>query len=818
MGRLIELRVHGVSGTSAEALLGVHKDDLADPPPAGDKYVQFARPREEDDDHVLEGMSWGSLTSGAVVQALWLLLLPFALANLAYWARPWEDRDKPAGMGAPEPAAYRGDPTLASVHRILVRAVALGLTAIMVFTTASISLDMLAWQCWVTGSAPCTSSVTWLGWLDAGAQWSIGASLTVGLLAPLALIAGLLVLSARATLVYETYDAGLSDGDGGDDPHLFSRRMWQSDVLVTRLRDLHVATALIVTAVIALRMCAGVGASSLIRSVVAALCLTGVVVVGVLLLSERWLRWTHDAPAVLRALGHRLVLWGPPLAALAVEVAWLLLAAPVRGNVALQHVPGLIDVGHWVVLGAIAVLLGLAAVHGMARWRLGPRFGLPDAGVREDGSPVLPASRGAAAWLIASMSVIVGFGFSSALALRAADLTGAAPLPAFDIAAGATGLFVVLAVIWGILRIGPAWRQSRKRATGSVRGEYAAELDSIFPDGAVRTGDYRVRRVVRPRTVADLVSFDRLGGLFLVAGLVGIASGIYSGLNAAYTLATYPEVPPLLSTSLGGAASVMTALQPLGSWVVTLFALGLIAAGVAAWRSERARRLVGIIWDITCFWPRAAHPFAPPCYAERAIPQLACRLSHLSGKVSEDDGAVVLAGHSQGSVIAVAALAQLSALDATHPDCNLRTDRISLLTFGSPVMRLYIPVFPRLFWPTRLLQLEAARQGRWTSLWRATDPVGSSLQPVLHAAPATGEHVIGDVRFIDPTQLRMVPERSAYAPVHGHVDYEADPRYAVCVDDLALAARTTSPHTTGTASTADPRESFVGDDGARDDT
>ncbi|WP_435817699.1 hypothetical protein [Micromonospora parva] len=50
------------------------------------------------------------------------------------------------------------------------------------------------------------------------------------------------------------------------------------------------------------------------------------------------------------------------------------------------------------------------------------------------------------------------------------------------------------------------------------------------------------------------------------------------------------------------------------------------------------------------FWPGAAHPFAPPCYAERAVPELTCRITHLVNS----GNAVVLTGHSHGSVLLAA--------------------------------------------------------------------------------------------------------------------------------------------------------------------
>ena len=95
----VELRVHGVHGTSPGAMLGVADGDVGQV--AGDGLTGIYRVKDgvlpyrnlAGTNVSVEAYSWGALTSGVqgilgwVKRALWLLLLPFALVNLAYWAR-----------------------------------------------------------------------------------------------------------------------------------------------------------------------------------------------------------------------------------------------------------------------------------------------------------------------------------------------------------------------------------------------------------------------------------------------------------------------------------------------------------------------------------------------------------------------------------------------------------------------------------------------------------------------------------------------------------------------------------------------------------
>ncbi|MFP5331302.1 MAG: hypothetical protein ACLGHX_02905 [Acidimicrobiia bacterium] len=135
----VELRIHGVSGTPPTHMLG--GPVVADPRFADDPPVVH---RPADGDGSLLSFRWASRTSGTASSAMWLLLVPYMLVNLAGWALP---------------------PGSASRHRVAVAMVRIsGLLLTMVFSmvTATGVIGVGAYQvvrAWSSWSAALLAGV-----------------------------------------------------------------------------------------------------------------------------------------------------------------------------------------------------------------------------------------------------------------------------------------------------------------------------------------------------------------------------------------------------------------------------------------------------------------------------------------------------------------------------------------------------------------------------------------------------------------------------------------------------------------------------------
>jgi hypothetical protein len=286
------------------------------------------------------------------------------------------------------------------------------------------------------------------------------------------------------------------------------------------------------------------------------------------------------------------------------------------------------------------------------------------------------------------------------------------------------------------------------------RRELAASVPARYPHDKPQAR--------RTRSIATAIARARLTDFapaaMCTAALVTLLLGGGAGCGAWLT----GEVPGAAARGWPGpvAAFVQTA-QALGSWLLTAAVVTLLTMGRRAYKDASARRTVGILWDVGTFWPRAAHPFAPPCYAERAVPDLTWRMCTWTERTG---GRLVLSGHSQGTVLAAAAVWQL--------DADTRK-RVALLTYGSPLHRLYGRWFPAYFGSAPLAALHGELDA-WRNLFRDTDPIGGPIG--LPDGPHRSEVDRGPL--LDPAGYGRTPEHPLPAPILAHSDYQADPAFA----------------------------------------
>jgi hypothetical protein len=310
-----------------------------------------------------------------------------------------------------------------------------------------------------------------------------------------------------------------------------------------------------------------------------------------------------------------------------------------------------------------------------------------------------------------------------------------------------------------------------------------AEVERMYPDEEHQRS--RTRQIAGAIARAGLTDSAPLLIAVVCAAAFALGAGAVAGAWAG------GGTP---GESAAGAPSVLAAAartaQALGSWLVGAGVVALVALGRRAYRDASARRTVGILWDVGTFWPRAAHPFAPPCYAERAVPDLSWRMASWTQTTG---GRIILSGHSQGSVLSAAAVWQLD------PDTRAR---VALLTYGCPLDRLYGRWFPAHFGPDRLRALHDDMHA-WRNLWRRTDPIGGPVRLTASGRP------VDRGPLLDPAAYGRSLRHPLPEPVLGHSDFQADPAFAeeraALLDELARAAEAAPRPSPQTSSAAPPR-------------
>ncbi|MFF4353462.1 hypothetical protein [Streptomyces sp. NPDC001530] len=728
----LELLVHGVGGTTPEEMLNDPRTVriTGDTTAAVYRRVDDADAERRPDDYrgrpVHEAYVWCNLTSGNGARALWLLLLPFMVVNLAHWMRP----------------TARGRKRTVRLYGLLVRLAGLTLTVLLVAAACEVALDLTAWQC--AGTRACAQEHSWLGFLSpdvsGGGWWSQpGRRLALACLVPAALTGLLWYLSHRTWSAYESQQPMSREAEPDEEASrtgLGRPGFWYGRRLVARLRAAHTAAGFLTVAAAvgtsAARHDRASGGPVVLDTLGWLLDATLAVGAGVVL----WVvcRRGRSENRLDQELDQTLVRW-LPVGSIVLLTLTLVYAGWSRpGWHSAGRLPGDMTFGGIaLVQGLLVIVLGVVA-HLLYRTR-------PDART---------AMRGLAGPAVAMLACALGGVMSGGVSQRVADwldgtrdsIPGPPVLLTWQASVIPPLLVVVLGLIGWLAR--RTW-QLRSREMGSVGLDYKGE-----PKDAART-----RRIASTRAMAALTDRAPL--------MIGIISSVTLLLGAGALAGALATEDPPGEAAQGAYAFVQGAAetaQALGSWLIGLGFILFVTWGRRAYKDPAARRTIGILWDVGTFWPRAAHPFAPPCYAERAVPDLTWRMATW---IRATGGRLVLSGHSQGSVLAAAAAWQL------RPSVR---KRVALLTYGSPLERLYGRWFPAHFGPAALTSLHR-EVACWRNLHRLTDPIGGPVRLPGDCGPQVDREPLKDPLAYGRTERHPLP-----APILGHSDYQADPAFA----------------------------------------
>ncbi len=756
----LELRVHGVGGTSAAQNLETPHTLLV----AGDGRAGFHRPwrpggRPADGaagdadaaPPAREAYCWGRFSTAGLTSALWLLLLPFALVNMATFALPAPEATRPRAFNR----------RLRRASRMVLRLLALTLTVAFTATACYLTVDVVAREAAGQQALP-----SWLAWFQ---HWSPTLRHAAALSLALAVVAALRVFSHLTAGRYECWSAGTGIPDERPDGDLMlgDKFLWQGSASVRRQQLAHVAAACAVVVVYAgLAFEDGSAVTTLAWMVAGAMVAVAVAVLVLPGTDRLWGR-TGNAEGGGRLPPWRLgeaLSWAIAVAAVVV----VLVAGPRRSS------PGY-EVEGWLLIGAVLAeyaLLALLVV--LLSWQ-------------RPGAERDVMAHGFTAALFAGVAVAVSSVFGGALLLTVTNVL-ADPSP--QAAAGSGEIYVpsivyagnlafVMAVV-AMLGVGGVLLLRRRTVarrtlagTAEALGVLAA-YDVLVPGAASGTH----------RDDVHAAAAKRVAGVWATSRLIDHIATAFAWVCWP-TLAVLGPVALVRQLDVADDAGVVGDVAQVGGTVAIAAVVGFAGLLRSALLDEAGRRRFAFFWDIVNFWPRAAHPFAPPCYTERVVPELITRVRRVVGDARADDEVdpaaaqvdsemlrhdpdtaweeprpVLLNGYSQGAPISIAVVAQLPA--GARPD-------VALLTLACPARRLYGRAFPLYFGPRELglladLLTDDTGRTRWLNAVRASDYVGGEVR------------VPGVDRWIlDPPALWATADPSP-PPAHRHSHWFADPQ------------------------------------------
>ena len=663
----------------------------------------------------VEAYHWGAMTSGGWGKAIWALLTPFALINVAHWMLP---------SGAVKGVVH----ILIGIVEALLRLAGLLLTALFMAQAAVLVMDIGVSQC-PAKPGKCLASAH-IGWLWAHQR-------VLSIIGALILVAVLGVINQISAIKWAPPDQSGGDRRLGE-VVAEDDSFYDGDVDAPLLRATHLTTGLSVVVVLLLggRQVPS-GWWLWAWSLAGLLLVASVAAVLFVLRHPRTARPGRPAPAALR--------WAPPglaLVLLAVTAAWGPTAtAPagldgglpslLKGS---DDVLGLAMLGLDGVVALIVLTLALALICG----RRGRHGDLPKV--------FRPFLLGGFAAPVTIVGCFLGAGLGAGYTYIAAGCLSGNCSAVFSRSYGThfslqlPATYESLSELWAVT------------AAVIVVGAVFLALGYLIAVTRAATGIF-VPSYLRPAKIvqgqpsgtgqSDKVSFKvalswqlprwRLLAARLLSALsVVIAIAAALCLEAQWASTKTKPQPQLLRPfsflldqgflARPAAALGLTAHRPflagVGAYVVTVLTLAFLLRVYTAARRPDSARALGILWDLASYWPRAAHPFVPPCYAQKAVPDLVER----AHRCIEARHKVVLSAHSQGSLITVAAALRMKKI---HPDS---CQHLGLVMAGSQLQWAYPRAFPA------VIDLDAYRRvlsdldGRWYVLARGTDPLGG---PVL---------------------------------------------------------------------------------------
>ena len=708
-----ELRVHGVSGTPPRNIL------YADPVPydLSNTQTKVYGPQLETEGYSIRAFNWGSLTSGHWSTAFWVLLAPFAFANVAGWM------------------IEAGKRTKSTVS--IVRLAGLALTGLLAVQAAVIFSDIGSNYVHAQG---------WENWIALAGMW-IEIALFVVLVLRFSVQSHFRFISARRrwgllfggansieTEVKAKPAPGLdadyratdpmSWSDPAVDATLVSESMWKRHSVLHRLRRAHLAFAISIAGV-PLALMTGFWAGLYLMWPI-------FIVLYVARMSyepdDGWaMSYGPVVSVVINAiLTAHLAVSGFDLPFAEEIFIWTAggIAAFILVTLVLTTRAGLVAVGTLVLAVVLGAAFGTTGAVVAANW------------VDADDDFLGSTGLMVVFWMVGALiTVLLAFGISLLKARSAGEPaesqvdTADGPrnkgfLELLRIFTGRpTTLFRTVAV-YGVVAaiVGLAILQLRNTDT---------ELDLGF--AVLGAGDLATLLIASYALVA--VGFVSWALIRYRMTLLGIAVLV---AFAGYLALT--EFAPLPSIEIWGLTFGLDTIDGIAVTVIVLGPAYLLFRSIFSGLLDRERRRtgLGILWDVGSLWPRWFHPFGPPAYGPAAVTGLNdaigdCRTSVEARRTSPGpdgdqppDDQLVVAAHSQGAIVSVVAMGQMEA-----EEFRVEDDRVvSLLTYGNPAGHLYAKLFPDVGIDA-LYEDVAGKVKGWCNLYRPSDPIGGEPAPVV---------------------------------------------------------------------------------------